>query len=145
MSNERVSGQAVLVMLTPTAGVRFMAAAMNPDLQDQSAKLMARVSQRCTELPALYASVDDVHRSLSTAPPVRAPTLPNDPDAQQRALIGWTKAQVLAQYGSPNEPGSLQSILKLKAWSYGGDAYSMVLFSFGPDDRVTKAVVSRSP
>jgi len=145
VSNERVSGQAVLVMLTPTAGVRFMAAAMNPDLQDQSAKLMARVSQRCTELPALYASVDDVHRSLSTAPPVRAPTLPNDPDAQQRALIGWTKAQVLAQYGSPNEPGSLQSILKLKAWSYGGDAYSMVLFSFGPDDRVTKAVVSRSP
>jgi len=50
------------------------------------------------------------------------PTLPNDPDAQQRALIGWTKAQVLAQYGSPNESGSLRRILKLKAWSYGGDA-----------------------
>jgi len=143
VSNERVSGQAVLVMLT--AGVQFMAGAMNPDLQDQSAKLMTQVSKRCTELPALYASIDDVHRTLSTARPVRVPTLPNDPDAQQRALTGWTKAQVLAQYGSPNEPGSLQSLLKLKAWSYGGDAYSMVLFSFGPDGRVTKAVVSRSP
>jgi len=53
VSNERVSGQAVLVMLTPTTGVRFMGAALDPDLQTQSAKLMARVSQRCTELPAL--------------------------------------------------------------------------------------------
>jgi len=145
VSNERVSGQAVLVMLTPTAGVQFMAGAMDPDLQDQSAKLMTQVSKRCTELPALYASIDDVHRTLSTARPVRVPTLPNDPDAQQRTLIGWTQAQILAQYGSPNEPGSLQSILKLKAWSYGGDAYSMVLLSFGPDGRVTKAVISRSP
>jgi len=145
VSNERVSGQAVLVMLTPTTGVRFMGAALDPELQNQSAKLMARVSQRCTELPALYASTDDVYRSLSTARSVRVPTLPNDPDAQQHALIGWTKAQVLAQYGSPNEPGSLGSILKLKAWTYGADAYSMVWFNFGADGRVSRAVVSRSP
>lgn len=145
VSNERVIGQAVLVMLSPTAGVRFMAAALDPSLQDQSAKLMTRVSERCTELPALYASIDDVYRTLSTTRPVRVPTLPNDPDAQQRALIGWTKAQVLAHYGSPNEPGSLRSILKLKAWSYGSDAYSEVQLRFGADDRVNSAVVGRSP
>jgi len=88
---------------------------------------------------------DGVYRSLSTARPFRVPTLPNDPDAQQHALIGWTKAQVLAQYGSPNEPGSLRSLLKLKAWTYVAAAYSMVWFNFGTDGRVSRAVVSRSP
>ncbi|MGY2896951.1 hypothetical protein [Deinococcus sp. UYEF24] len=145
MANQRPRTQAVLVMLTPTAGVRFMAAALDSNLQDQSAKLMAQVSKHCTALPALYASVDDLHRVLSTAPAVHVPTLPNDPDAQQRALIGWTKAQILAHYGSPNEPGTLKAILKLRAWSYGEDAYSTVQFHFNVKDQVDSALVGRSP
>ena len=141
----RVSSEALLVMLTPTAGVKFLAAELEPNLQEQSAQLIAQVSRRCTSLAGLYANTDDLYRTLSTAPPVKVPTLPNDPDAQQRALIGWTKAQVLAQYGSPNELGSLSTILRLNAWNYGSDAYSIMRFTFGPDDRVKTAYIARSP
>jgi len=141
----RVSGEALLVMLTPTAGVKFLAAELDPNLQEQSVKLMAQVSRRCTALAGIYANADDLYRTLSTAPPVKVPTLPNDPDAQQRALIGWTNTQVLAQYGSPNELGSLRTLLSLSDWTYGADAYSIVRFSFGPDGRVRTAYVARSP
>jgi len=141
----RVSGEAVLVMLTPTAGVKFLGAELDSGLQEQSVKLMAQVSRRCTALAGIYANTDDLYRTLSTASPVKVPTLPNDPDAQQRALIGWTKAQVLAQYGSPNELGGLRTLLSLSHWTYGTDAYSIVRFTFGPDGRVNTAYVARSP
>ena len=143
--NERGGPQAVLVMLDALSGVRFTGAGLEENLVQQSTKLMAQVPQRCTSLAALFANTDDLHRTLSTARPVKVPGLPDNPDAQQQALVGWTKAQVLAQYGSPNEVGSLQTILKLKTWSYGADAYSTVRFTFGPDGRVMTAYVGRSP
>jgi len=143
--SKRVSRKVLLVMLRPTAGVKFLAAELDPALQDRSAQLIRQLSARCTSLAGLYASVDDLHRTLHTGPVVAVPALPNDPDGQQQALIGWTKAQVLAHYGSPNEAGSPADLFKLNTWTLGGDAYSQVIFDFGPDGKVRRATVARSP
>ncbi len=66
----------------------------------------AQVSERCTELPALYASIDDLSRTLSTARPVRVPTLPNDPDAQHRLDegVGSGVVRQSKRAGQPQEP-----------------------------------------
>ncbi|PNY81545.1 hypothetical protein [Deinococcus koreensis] len=142
--NQRVSRAAVLVMLRPLAGVRALAGQPDPSLQEQSVALMAQAPQRCTRLPGVFGSADDVYRSLSLAPlPIRPP-LPNDPDAAQKVLIGWTRAQVLAQYGNPNEEGSLADLLNHTHWTFGYD-YGLVSITFGPDGRVSEARIARSP
>ena len=142
--NRRVSSGAVLVMLRPLTGVRTLAAQVEPSLQEHSVALMAQAPRRCTSLPGVFASADDVYRSLSTAPLPARPPLPNDPDAAQKVLIGWTRAQVLAQYGNPNEEGSLAELLKRGRWTFGYD-YGFVSFTFSPDGRVSEAYMTRSP
>lgn len=145
ITNERSSSRAILVVLREPEGLRATAATLDPALQDRSPELMAQAPQRCTTLPALYADADDLRRNLTTSRPTSTPALSNDLDAAEQALIGWTRAQVLAQYGIPNEEGSLAGIMKLGAWQYGGVPYGMILFKFSPEGRVTQASFSRSP
>lgn len=139
------SSGAILVMLREPEDLGVLSASMDPSLQDQSPQLMAQAPERCTRLPALYANTGSLWRTLTTSRPAATPALPNDLDAREKALIGWTRAQVLAQYGSPNEEGSLAEIMKLKAWHYGDSPYARVLFRFSPEGRVTQASFARSP
>lgn len=144
--NERLSSRPVLLVLDRFVNLEQTGSASGgPNYEALNVRARKLVPARCSTLPGLYASADDVRRNLSTAPLAQRPTLPTDPDQAQQALVGWTRAQVLAQYGSPNEPGRLADLLKLPAWTYGEIPYSMVHFDFSPDGRVTKASIARSP
>lgn len=144
--NERVSRSALLVTLDRPVGSKVVSAALSSGLESRSGDLMAPAPQRCTRLSVLYASADELRRNLRLSAPPPLPPLPETTvDAVQRSLIGWTKAQVLIHYGSPNEPGTLDEVLKLGAWGYGSGIYDHIQFSFGPDGRVMKAVITQSP
>ncbi|TSA87892.1 hypothetical protein FNU79_01190 [Deinococcus detaillensis] len=143
--NERVSASSLFVQFSGLEEIKALSAVLDSSLQDQSAKLMALAPQRCTHLGVQCASADDLRRSLSLSAPPAHPPREGDPDKAEKALLGQTRQQVLALYGSPNELGTLEQILKLPRWNYGAGGYDNMQIDFGMDRRVIRAAITRIP
>lgn len=143
----RVQGQGltVLVVLGRPQGIDVSSLAYGGANQGHEDEARAQIPARCTTLPALYRDVADVDRRLSLSRPARPPALPTGPDAQERALIGWTREQVYVQYGSPNEPGTRADLNRLSTWIYGAGGYDFMQVDFGPSGRVVRVAIARSP
>ncbi|MFB9992407.1 hypothetical protein ACFFLM_10565 [Deinococcus oregonensis] len=145
IQNEQMGTSTTLVMLGEPQHIRFAGASLDSSLEAQSARLIAQAPQRCTTLPAIYASSEDVRRNLVTSAPQKLTGMPQSAHQLEQWLVGKTKKQLLATYGSPNEQGSLAAIMALPTWHYGDVPYASMVFTFDTAGRVSKALIATSP
>lgn len=138
-------GPTVLIVLGSPQGIEVSSLAYGGAAQGHEGEARAQIPAHCTTFSALYANVADVDRRLSLSRPARPPALPAGPDAQERALVGWTREQVYVQYGSPNEPGTRADLNRLSTWTYGTGGYDFTRVDFGPSGRVVRVLIARSP
>lgn len=145
LRNERVGTTTTLVMLGEPEKLRANSASMEPKLAGQSAQLLSQAPQRCTTLPAVYATYEDVRRNLTVQRPPKLNVPPQSAAWVEKFLIRKTRAQILATYGSPNEEGSLAAVMSLPVWNYGDVPYASMAFAFDDAGRVGKASIATSP
>lgn len=147
---KRVSSAALLVMLDNPQAIKVTAGNFEVSLGSQLRQLNAQVPERCAALPLLYANANDLRRNLTRRLPLALPTLPKNFEAIPQTLVGWTRAQVLARFGNPNQPGTLAELLQRSLWDYGsgtyeGGLYDGLIFTFGTDGQVKVVQTSRRP
>ena len=143
--NERQATAPLLVMLGKLEKPKAVGASLNAGLQGQSSRLMGEAAQRCPTLPAVYATPDDVRRTLAKAEPPKLVLSPQRAAQLEKVLVGKTRGQILATYGNPDDEGSLATLLTLPTWHYGDVPYNRKVFNFDASGRVSQATIAESP
>ncbi|MDB5046109.1 MAG: hypothetical protein JWQ08_2159 [Deinococcus sp.] len=145
IQNDRMGTTTTLVMLGEPKICRPSVPAWNRSKLDTRLNCEVKHRNAAPRCPPFYASSENVRRNLVTSSPQKLSGMPQSAAQQERWLVGKSRKQILATFGSPNEPGTLAAIMGLPIWHYGAVAYASIVFTFDAAGKVFKAVIATSP